>query len=75
MSYCSRKKWIAFSQDVQELRYGLIAWFESLLAREATLYEGSDSLIYEPNNWSKYKLVPYDAESMPPLTNLDPKQA
>ena len=72
MSYCSRKKWIAFSQDVQELRYALLAWFESLLGREATVYEGSDSFIYEPpTNWSKYKLVPYDAQSMPPLSHLD----
>ena len=72
MSYCSPKKWIAFSRHVQELRWALLAWFESLLGHEATLYEGSESFIYDPpSNWTKYKLVPYDSEAMPPLTDLD----
>lgn len=71
VAYCSRKKWTAFSSEIQELRWALLAWFESLLGREATLYEGSDSFIYNPSNWTKYKLVPYDTESMPPLSGLD----
>ena len=71
MAYCSRKKWTAFSPEIQALRQVLLEWLESLLRRKAALYEGSDSFIYEPSNWSKYKLVPYDAKSMPPLTNLD----
>lgn len=71
MAYCSKKKWIAFSRGVQSLRRRLRILLEGILKQPITDYEGSDSVIYEPGHWSKYKLVPYDSESMPPLTGLD----
>ena len=69
--YHSKKKWIAFSDAVEELRWILTVWLEGALGRQVTQYEGSDSVIYEVGNWSKYKLVPYDKDSMPPLADLD----
>lgn len=71
MAFHSRKNWNAFSLHIQELRWALLSWLESLLGREAKLYSGSDSFLEPPKNWSKYKLVPYDHESMPPLVGLD----
>lgn len=71
MAYCSKKKWTEFSLDIEELRPVLSIWLEAVLSKQVMTYNGSDSVIYEPNNWSKYKLVPYDVESMPPLNDLD----
>lgn len=65
MSYHSPKPWSAFSARIQELRWGLLSCLEAILRHEATLYAGSDSFIYQPNNWTKYKLVPCDAEALP----------
>lgn len=70
-SFRSKKKWSHFSQGVQELRWLLRQWLEQLLAVRVTSYEGSDSVVYGPRSYSKYKLVPYDDESMPPLAGLD----
>jgi hypothetical protein len=71
MAYRSKKKWTDFSLGVQDLRWTLLIWLEGLLSKEVTRYEGSDSVIYEPEKWSKYKLVPFDVSSMPPLSGLD----
>lgn len=70
MSFHSNKRWEQFSGDVQMLRLLVTVWFEGILLRRVTQYKGSDSIIYEPDKWSKYKIVPYDRQSMPPLERL-----
>lgn len=70
MAYHSKKKWLEFSPGVQELRWVLTVWLEGLLGRDITPYAGSDTVVYEPYHWSKYKLIPYDEASMPPVAGL-----
>lgn len=61
-----RRRWESFPPDVQELRRVSVAWFEALLRREVTPYNGSDSILYPPNSSSRFKLLPYDdAEGFP----------
>ncbi len=67
MPFQPRRRWNEFSQSVQNLRWALVAWMEALLDREVTPYHGSDSFVFAPNSWSKYKLLPYDEEPFSPV--------
>ena len=71
MPWMPRKKLTEFLPATNNLHWWLVTWLEGVLGREAKDYEGSYSWLYPPDGWTKYKVVPYDRESRPPLTGLD----
>lgn len=67
MPFQPRRRWEGYSDDVQHLRWALVAWLEALTDRAVTVYPGSASVKYPPNAWSKYKLLPFDEDEYSPI--------
>ena len=67
ISFQPRRRWETFSPAIRELRRVLVQQLEDQLARPVEPYRGSDTFIYPPNNWSKYKLLPFDDHEQSPI--------
>ena len=67
MSFRPHRRWSEFSHRVQDLRHVLLAWFEDLVSGRVKQHKGSDSIGYPPNDWSKYKLLPFDNHKRSPI--------
>lgn len=80
MGYHSFSRWPSqasprgkrFAEAIEQLAYVLRASLEARVDEAMDWHNGSASLRQlRPNNWSKYKLVPYDERNMPPIGGLD----